>query len=760
MAQIEEAELLAACRSGSVLDGRDGGDRRPIDAALLRRFCRQLKNDIDPRGIRVAHATVVGQLDLAGLDIPFPLSFDDCEFDAAPVVEGAQLFGLSVTRSPRLPGLLANGLRVRRDLDLSGSLVTGAHKTVASTSQTSAIWLCESDIGGRLLCIDTVIDGLGGRTLQADRVHVGGTVRFLHSFSATGEVRLIGARIDGSLDLVGAHLDGRAGAALDLGEAAVEGSVFIIADQSGRRPVILGQIDMARTRISGLLLIRDATLEDAGAAAAGGYARSAAPGCALRAPRLSVGAEVALEGQCLITGSVDLSMSELSGVTIGGSCVLTAPGRTALNLTNAELGADLRLEAGSTVNGTVRLPGAVIHGALVIRGTISSPERRSCVGATALVVDGDVDLSDIRVTGGRVNFRSARLGSVHADGARLDNPGGYTLSLNQTLVQGSVRLVDGFTSTGLVVLNRCTIDGRLVCTGGSFACPGPADRNEHGHAIEAISATVRGGMDLGWSAVTPSVDFTDATTTFLADDPATWPDRFTISGFRYERFEQPQGRPRARVWDQGARCAWLGRQSAYDASPYEQAARVFRQHGYAAGAEEILMAQRRGAWQVGRTSRVLPGRLLDGVFATIGYGYRPWRVLWALATLLVLVVVSLEFPATQATLRANNGNGDVYSTSGLVSTGAGAPVRGTQTAAGSARPDACGDGEVRCFNPVLYAVDTVVPLISLDQRSTWYPDPHATDGTLLLWWLNAATLLGWLLSSIFVLSLARLARSP
>jgi hypothetical protein len=29
-----------------------------------------------------------------------------------------------------------------------------------------------------------------------------------------------------------------------------------------------------------------------------------------------------------------------------------------------------------------------------------------------------------------------------------------------------------------------------------------------------------------------------------------------------------------------------------------------------------------------------------------------------------------------------------------------------------------------------------------------------------LWWLNLATLLGWLLSSIFVLSLTRLSRSP
>jgi hypothetical protein len=71
----------------------------------------------------------------------------------------------------------------------------------------------------------------------------------------------------------------------------------------------------------------------------------------------------------------------------------------------------------------------------------------------------------------------------------------------------------------------------------------------------------------------------------------------------------------------------------------------------------------------------------------------------------------------------------------------------------------CGDGQVRCFSPVLYAIDTVVPLISLDQRVTWYPDPRVRYGELMLWWLNLGTILGWLLSSIFVLSLARFSRS-
>ena len=146
-----------------------------------------------------------------------------------------------------------------------------------------------------------------------------------------------------------------------------------------------------------------------------------------------------------------------------------------------------------------------------------------------------------------------------------------------------------------------TIEGRLQFTGGSFSCPAPAPRNEHGHAIEAISATVRGGIDLGWKTVSPSVDFTDAATTFLADDPATWPERFTIAGLTYDRFEKPQGAQPKRIWDQAARCAWLSRQTEFDSGPYEQAARVFRQHGYAQEAEQILIAQRRHARQVGRS---------------------------------------------------------------------------------------------------------------------------------------------------------------
>lgn len=751
MAEVGEPELLEACCEGRVLECAEGGTRRGVSAVLLRRCCRDLKDRVDPRGIRLRGAVVTGCLDLGNMDVPFPLRFDGCEFDSALAVEGAVLHELALTGS-LLPGLLANGVRVHRDLDLSGSVVTGGHRTTASSTKGAAIWLCESDIGGRVLCVDTVIRSDGERSLQADLMHAAGTVRLVGQFTAQGEVRLLGARIDGSLDLNGAHMESPTGLALDISEAVIGGSMFLTEDISGRRPFISGRIDLGGTRVAGQVFIRNATLREQGSVPDNvGYSRAWVGGAAaVSAPRLSAGAEMTIEGHSDVTGGVDLSMSDLTDLLIGGHCMLRAPGKTALDLTNAEIRASLVLQAGATVAGTIRLTGTRIHGRLSLGGArLSHPERSSLVAAQRAVIDGDVLLQGLRASGGRLRFESAATGSIIAASAELDNPAGSTLSLEQAAVKGSVILAVGFRSTGLVLLSRIAVDGRAEFDGGTFTCPAPSGPNQAGHAIEAISATIRGGIELGSAAISPSADFTNATTTFLADDPQRWPQRFVISGFTYDRFEHPRNRSPGPTWDRGARIGWLARQSAYDASPYEHAARVFRQHGYAADAEQILIAQHRHARRAGSGRTTLPRRLLDVLYdLSVGYGYRPGRALWLLAALLILVTITLESPATQGALRATSA-GTVYTTRGPLQ-----PATGTASHAVT-----CGNGQVRCFSPVFYALDTVLPLISLDQRSTWYPDPHVRYGLLMEWWLNAATVLGWLLSSIFVLSFARLART-
>ncbi|WP_203919041.1 hypothetical protein [Rugosimonospora africana] len=782
MRAVDETELVDALAAGEVFDCAQDGSRRPVPASLVRQICRSGGAGIDPHGFRLRNAAIVGDLDLAGIELAVPLRFEACAFDSPLICEGASLHALAVTDCPAVPGLLGNGLRVRRDLDLSGSVVTGAHRTVASTSRRSAVWLCEADIGGRLLCLDTRITADGERAVQADRLHVGGNVRLLHAFTAVGEVRLIGVTIDGSLDLTGARILNPDGLALDLADATIGGSFFLIDDADGP-PTIQGRIDLNSARVAGQLLIRDAVLrEPPGAPVGGPYAKQRSDGTAVSAPRLTVGADVSVEGACDIEGGIDLSMSQMSSLSVTGTARLNAPRRTALNLTNAQVDSTLRIGDGVQVLGTVDLTATRIRGDLTLRGAVLSGADggRPLLAANGAKVEGSVQLRGLRATGGSVNFFGADIGSfVEAAGAELTNPGNLTLSLHQASVRGSVRLIDGFRSTGHVNLTRAIVDGRLDCRDGEFIESSGSSYDRFGHAISASSAAFRGGMYLAWRAVDGSVDFTSTSTTVLADDPRTWPGRYSIAGLSYDRFGAAGGEPGADAWDSGLRRAWLRGQADYDAGPYEQAARVFRQHGYARQAEQILIDQRADARRSG-PDRSVRRTLVDAVYGfTVGYGFRPGRVLWALVALLVAVVVSLQLGPLATSLRATDARGNVYAVDGRLVTvdavspsapgqapGAGGSTAGGSTADGAAvastqrpAPDGCGAGQVRCFNPYFYALDTVIPLISLDQRSTWYPDPHAPSGRTAEWWLDLATLAGWLLSSVVVLSFARLART-
>jgi hypothetical protein len=731
---LDAAALLRACRNGRPVRGV-----RSVDAALVRAICRRDPGEIDPRGLVIEDARITGGLDLTGMAVPFPLRFVRCVFDEPLDLDGADLHLLALDDCT-VPGVLANGLRVRRDLDLSRSRIVGDLRTPASTSSPAAVWLCESEIGGRLLCRDTYLES-SGRAIQADRMTVGGTIRLLHRFEARGALRLIGARVAGSVDLTGASLTRpQQDLALDLGDCEIGGSVFLIDDQTGRRPLVRGRIDLGNARISGHVMIRNATIDPTGPVAGPAYSSGRSTGTAISAPGITVGGPLGIEGRCEINGGVDLSMGSFSTIQISGESSLAVPGGRALDLTNAELRSGLLIEEGTTVEGTLRLAGAHVRGDLRLRGTRwSNPEGNTVISAQSAVIDGMVHLREVSTSGGRLSLRAATVGGVvNARAARLHNPDGEALSLEQALVRGPVLLGAGFRADGVVVLNRCTAEGRLDCDGGTFTS-----------GIKAVSATIREGMRLRWAEVPPRVDLTGTATTVLADDATRWPAETAISGFVYDRFDDG--------WDWRRRRDWLRSMSTYDAGPYEQAARVFRQHGRPVEAEYLLMELRRRA-----PRRGLVRGLIDYLYGvTVGYGYRPGRVLWLLAALLVMVYGMLLMPGVQATLRATDPRGNVYAADGRLVTVEAADPSPDGTAVESRlthRPDACGDGQVRCFDPLFYTVDTVVPLLTLGQRATWYPETNTSGGSLVAVLLNLAGLLGWILSTVVVLSFARLAR--
>src|SRR5262245_21907005 len=68
-----------------------------IAAELIRRVCLGREANVDPRGVRLRRAVITGALDLTGVDVPFPIRFDECEFEQALTLHGARVKELIIT---------------------------------------------------------------------------------------------------------------------------------------------------------------------------------------------------------------------------------------------------------------------------------------------------------------------------------------------------------------------------------------------------------------------------------------------------------------------------------------------------------------------------------------------------------------------------------------------------------------------------------------------------------------------------------------
>ena len=142
--------LIEAARAGEVVDCSDGDGTAPSTPPCCGASAGSAGTRSTTAACSCATPSSTGELDLSAMRVPFPLTFEECQFEAPLQISGVTLQELTVLRCD-LPGLLGNGVDVRRDLNLSGSTVTGALPTTASQSRTAAIWLCESQVGGRLL---------------------------------------------------------------------------------------------------------------------------------------------------------------------------------------------------------------------------------------------------------------------------------------------------------------------------------------------------------------------------------------------------------------------------------------------------------------------------------------------------------------------------------------------------------------------------------------------------------------------------------
>jgi uncharacterized protein YjbI with pentapeptide repeats len=776
---IRRSLIRSSIESSSEIDlAQVGGGRRRIDAQLLQR-CVQ---DAERGQLKIRGALIVGIFSLAHQTSRVGMSFDDCCFTDGIDLSGATLPFLAVTNSIA-KYLKANGVTLNGDLDLRHTTLARTCATSASTTVEASLWLCESQIGGRFLCRDMTLVASGKRAIHADRMHLGGTLRFTGQFTASGQIRMIGARIEGSVDLTGAQIsEPYKGLCLDMADAHVDGTLFMIKDGS-RRPTFYGRVDLSRARIAGRLHVADAQFKAPDEADEIRYdPPDVLPRCAFNARGLHVGGSLTMFGDTVVAGGMDLSQSDLGGLDINSSCVVQNPDRIVLDLANSVVRSALMIgsdpltgtskpdngDRPSTpskepIKGTFRIRDARVEGAFVLAGTRwTNPwtigdgprARNNLLLAQGLIVLGDVDLEGAGFANGGINFRRASLNTVEASGAAVYNPNGdYAFNLNGAVLQGNLRVCEQFRCAGQFRLDRAQVAG-MVNLNDAVLSP----RARDGRALTAFEARVSAGMLLCWSKASGTVDFSQLRASTIVDNPDMWPSTFNISGMQYERLET---QPRATTIQAEVtqRLRWLRGLAPFDIGAYQQLASLYARYGHRRQAQRILMKGRTRARRadvgVSRGWTKLISILLMCFWAPIdvltGHGYRPQRVAVILAALVLAVFALVSFPPNQLLMRTTDADANVYDPYGLYKPTESAEQR-------LAHQRSCGNGAVRCFRPLAFAVDTVVPLISFGQASTWYVNEETEQGRRLSLELSFLALLGWLLASIFALSFARVLR--
>jgi hypothetical protein len=419
-----------------------------------------------------------------------------------------------------------------------------------------------------------------------------------------------------------------------------------------------------------------------------------------------------------ITGTLDLEATTLAWPVLLMGCffdqpitlaeastyALRLPGCHVPGLIARQLRAqgNLGLNEGFTARGEVVLRGAHIGGQVNFdRATLSNPNGVA-LSADSLTVDQAMLCRDGFRAEGAVILRGVHIGrQVSLIGATLSNPNGVALNADGLTVDQAM-LCGGCRAEGEVVLRGAHIGAQVSFDGAMLISSDPGKRALNLQELHARALLL-------WFRTSPTgkVDFTHAQVGVFLDEEATWPTTLTLRGFVYETLYE---RTPISV---AARLRWLDRDpGGYAPQPYEQLVAVYRRAGRDDDARKVAIAKQRRR----RKTLNRPGKVWNSLLRwTVGYGYRTWQAgLWLLGLL-----------AVGAAIYASAHPGDM---------------------ALAKKP---GD-PLPAFQPWIYSLDVLLPVVNLHQEEFWIPQGVAR------WWTWFSILAGWLLTTVVIAALTGL----
>jgi len=725
------------------------GPERSIRAYLVRVLClyADAAYRIMPTGLVIIAARIEGNLDLQGATVGFSLGLLRCRISEQVNMALARIESLSFTGSV-IAGIEARGISVRSHINLNDGF-----------RSEGEVRLIGASIGHDLDCrggifsagANTLLTGLPiGEALTAHGLTVTGSVYFGMGFRAEGSVGLMDAKIAGTLYCDGGYFINPGAAALIADNLDVNGGVFF------RHVRTIGEVRLNAAKAK--------TLQCDGGRFANGC------GYAINANGIQVDGAVFLRNGFYSDGEVCFVGSQIaSGLECDGGKFINL-GSMALNVDHATVGESIFLRR-CICQGQIRLMDAKIGGSLnCIGGSFQNPGGHA-IEACRVEVGGEVSFAQGFSSVGVVHIRGAQIrGNLVCSGGTFFNPNNSTLDVEGTTV-GSNLLFEispspngliPFSNYGLISLVSAHIRGSLLFFGAIF---GPSS------AVNAWYTIAEGSFT--WKAIKshPSlvIFLQDASVGSLDDDKSGWPSQgdLHLDGFAYDRISSENTDPSDRLkWLRlqnppepgrfrrflhgvlygGHRLTWQQKSwTHFRPQPYQQLSKALRELGDNMGAKRVLVEMEDSRRKFGNLNfRGWVWRwILKGV---IGYGYRP-----GYALICALIVIAI-------------GSGLLWHNTDLITP--------TDRAAYIAAP-----AYYQPFSPIVYSMDTFLPIINLGQKDRWMPNANQgytvdlsrslplpsvkwlTTGWLLRFWLWIETLLGWLLTTLFVAGLTPVIRS-
>lgn len=550
--------------------------------------------------------------------------------------------------------------------------------------------LSEAAIGGavrlRRCRLDEAprLDGAQLEALELDECQLPGLRA--HSARTAREFKVTGCTAGGTLDLrsltVGTHLflDGTK-IRPGPGEAAIDArSVAVDESLSATGLDCAGTFYLTNARVQDLVILRGATIST--------------PRGNLQMSELTVGGGLYMGRGFSCAGTVNLC-----GASIGASlelldATLTGPGLDAgdyaLHLGCAQVGGDIQAERGLVIDGPITLADTSIRGSVVLKGARLNHSSGTALTAARAHIGGDLDCRDGLSAHGTVDLCDARIGgSLLLDGAELTAPNSSptALSAHGTDIGGVAHMSRGFTVHGKVGMSNATVRSVLSFEGAIL------DTAVEEEALVCRGTKVAALLLQFREPSRGSVDLSRTKAALIWDEPSTWPASLILDGTVYDML-----RP---TLPAAERLPWLMRDpEGFKPQPYEQLADVYRRHGRDADARTVLVAKQRNL----RPTLAFPARLWSLLQdAGVGYGYRPLRAVWLLVCLLA----------------------------------AGSALFGTW------RPEPVGGGPYPRFQPVIYTLDLLLPLVDLGQERAYEPSGAMQWAGIVLigtGWLLATTI--------------------